>query len=115
MHYNQERRFQPRVAYAKEIWIGQDGIFSRTSDRIGNISVSGIFVETAQIFAVGSIVNLRFPLGDAGELVSCSATVINTSGHGLGMHFIDLPPEARSKISSMAELRANTFPRSAKP
>ena len=93
-------RRQPRVAYADEIWIGQDGIFSQTGGHIRNISTSGVFIETTQSFSRGSVVNLRFPLGQSKDLISCSAIVRNVqSGEGFGVEFLDLSTESRGRIA----------------
>jgi hypothetical protein len=100
MAFNQEMRRQPRVAYSEEIWIGQDGIFSQTSGHIRNISTSGVFVETAQSFASGNVVNLRFSLGRPQDLISCSAIVRNVQpGRGFGVEFLDLSTESRGYIA----------------
>ena len=100
MTFPQEMRRQPRVAYSEEIWIGQDGIFSPTGGHIRNISTSGLFVETMQGFSIGSVVNLRFSLGQSKELISCSAIVRNVQpGAGFGVEFLDLSVESRSHIA----------------
>jgi hypothetical protein len=94
-------RRQPRVAFSEEIWIGQDGIFSRTGGHIRNISTSGVFIETTQSFSAGSVVNLRFSLGESANLVSCSAIVRNERpGAGLGVEFLDLSSESRNRIAA---------------
>src|ERR1035438_7798421 len=101
MALNQEMRRQPRVAFSEEIWIGQDGIFSRTSGHIRNISTSGVFIETEQSFAGGSVVNLRFSLGESKDLVNCAAIVRNVRpGLGLGVEFLDLSSGSRSRIAA---------------
>jgi hypothetical protein len=101
MAFTQEMRRQPRVAFSEEIWMGQDGIFSRTGGYIRNISTSGVFVETTQSFANGSVVNLRFSLGESKNLVSCSAIVRNVRpGEGLGVEFLDLSSESRGRIAT---------------
>jgi hypothetical protein len=101
MAFQQEMRRQPRVAHFEEIWIGQDGIFSRTGGHIRNISTSGVFIETEQSFGGGSVVNLRFSLGESKELVNCSAIVRNVQpGLGLGVEFLDLSSGSRNRIAA---------------
>lgn len=92
-----ERRRHPRLSYGTEVWIGQDGIFSRTNERITNISVAGVFIETAQSFAVGTVLSVRFKFG-AGT-VSCAAIVRNSRpGEGLGVELLDLTPDAKRHL-----------------
>src|SRR5437773_2007570 len=56
------RRKHPRASLQTEIWLGQDGIFTRTTETLRDLSEGGAFVETGQRFPVGSILNLRFKL-----------------------------------------------------
>ena len=108
MTRNDEMRQQPRVNYSQEIWMGQDGIFSRTSGHIRNISTSGAFIETTQNFGEGSVVNLRFSLGESKDLVSCAAIVRNTrTGGGLGVEFLDLSSESRGRIATFVAQQAS--------
>jgi hypothetical protein len=107
MAITEDKRHQPRVAFSEEVWIGQDGIFSRTGGRIRNLSSGGVFVETTQSLAGGSVVNLRFPLGESKELISCSAIVRNVrTGVGWGVEFLDLSSEARGRIAAFVAERA---------
>ena len=96
-----EQRRHPRLGYGKEVWIGQDGIFSRTNERVTNISCGGVFIETAQSFSKSTVLSLRFKVGDAKDFISCTAIVRNTRpGVGLGVEFLDLSPEARSDLEA---------------
>jgi len=107
MVFNQEMRRQPRVAHSEEIWIGQDGIFSRTRSHIRNISTSGVFIETTQSFAGQSVVNLRFSLGQSKDLITCTSIVRNVRpGLGLGVEFLDLASESRRRIAAFVAEQA---------
>jgi hypothetical protein len=110
MTLNQEKRRQPRVAYSEEVWIGQDGIFSRTGGHICNISTSGAFIETTQSFSAGSVVHLRFSLGQSKELVDCAAIVRNVRmGVGLGVEFLDLSSGSRGRIAAFIAEQAGAM------
>jgi hypothetical protein len=96
-----EQRRHPRLGYGKEVWIGQDGIFSRTSERVTNISVSGVFIETAQGFSKGTVLSVRFKIEGATDFISCAVIVRNSRpGAGLGVEFLDLSPEARIPLEA---------------
>jgi hypothetical protein len=96
-----EQRRHPRIGYGKEVWIGQDGIFSRTNERVTDISVGGAFIETSQSFSKGTILSIRFKVGDATDFISCAAIVRNSRpAMGLGLEFLDLSPEARGQLET---------------
>lgn len=84
-----------------EVWIGQDGIFSPTSDKLTNVSANGMFIQTKESFAPGAVVNVRFNIGDSGVTVSSSAVVRNPQpGVGLGVEFLDLSPEDQRHLET---------------
>jgi hypothetical protein len=90
----EEHRKQPRTSIRTELWIGQDGIFTRTNELLRDLSVGGAFVESEQVYPIGTILNLRFKLPIAPNMISCSAIVrtIHTSA-GYGIQFLDLSRE----------------------
>lgn len=88
--YEQLRKY-PRASLRTELWIGQDGIFTRTDEYLSDLSVGGAFVQTNQIFPVGSVINLRFKIQTVTNMITCTAVVRNTEvGNGLGVEFLDL-------------------------
>ena len=87
----QDHRRHPRISLRTELWIGQDGIFTRTNEFLRELSIGGAFVETEHIYPIGTILNLRFKLPIAPNMVSCSGIVRKIRpGHGYGVQFIDL-------------------------
>lgn len=110
--YEQERRY-PRASLRTELWIGQDGIFTRHDEFLRDLSVGGAFVQTHQVFPVGSILNLRFKMPAITNLITCSAIVRNmTVGEGLGVEFLDLSRDSRRYVEEFVEqtLAANEAP-----
>ncbi|MBP9663023.1 MAG: PilZ domain-containing protein [Pyrinomonadaceae bacterium] len=84
-------RKHPRVSLQTELWIGQDGIFTRTDEFLRDLSVGGAFVQSRQVYSVGDIVNLRFKMPESASLATCSAIVRNMlHGDGFGVQFLDL-------------------------
>ena len=95
-----ELRKHRRAAVKTEVWLGQDGIFTHTSETPSDLSESGAFVETSQRFSLGSILNLRLKLPNF-RPIDCTATVRNQRGQsGLGVQFLDLSPENRRAVTS---------------
>jgi Tfp pilus assembly protein PilZ len=87
----EELRKHPRVSLQTELWIGQDGIFTRTDEFLRDLSVGGAFVQSRQVYPVGSVINLRFKVPGGTNLATCSAIVRNMQqGDGFGVQFLDL-------------------------
>jgi hypothetical protein len=99
------RRKYLRVAFDSEVWLGQDGLFTRTSERLSNVSIGGAFIETVQVFPPGSIVGLRFALGS----IFINSTVIVRNvypGQGIGVEFLDLSPDDRHRLKVSIQQRS---------
>lgn len=69
--------------------------------RINDISVSGAFVESMVVFEQGARVHLGFDV--EAVPVSVTAEIVNPMPTmGMGVRFLDLAPEAREAIASLA-------------
>ena len=79
-----EKRIYPRVSLHTEIWLGQDGIFTRTQRVLRDLSVGGAYIETSEQFSVGSVLSLRFLLPGADTMISCAVFVRNVREGGRG-------------------------------
>lgn len=80
-----------RVSLRTELWIGQEGIYTRTDEFLRDLSVGGAFVMSRQVFPVGSMLSLRFKLPNLTNFVSCTGIVRNMEiGVGIGVQFLDL-------------------------
>ena len=91
--YEHQRKHH-RVSLRTELWIGQDGIFTRTDELLRDLSVGGAFVQSRQVFPIGSVLNFRFKVPKVTNLVTCTAIVRNMEvGDGLGVQFLDLSGE----------------------
>ena len=77
-----------------ELWIGQDGIFTRTNEYLSDLSVGGAFVQSENVYPIGSILNLRFRLAVAPNMLSCSGIVKKIHlGVGYAVQFLDISRE----------------------
>jgi len=87
-------REHPRVSLRTELWIGQHGIFTRTGEFLRDLSIGGAFVQSRQVFPIGSILNLRFKIPNVNNFISCTGIVRNMEvGDGMGVQFLDLSGE----------------------
>lgn len=98
---NEHRRHQ-RVALETEVWVGHDGIFARTTERLRNLSVGGAFLETASASQIGEIFSLRIALKRG--YVTSTVIVRNVQkGVGMGVEFLDLSPESLSTLEAFLD------------
>ncbi|MDQ4121789.1 MAG: PilZ domain-containing protein [Acidobacteriota bacterium] len=106
----EERRLHPRLSVATELWIGQDGIFTRSDEKLLDLSIGGAFIETSQHYSVGCVLNLRFKLPDAARFLTCTAIVRNSrGGQGFGVQFLDLSPDDRWQLDSYIQKQKFEF------
>ena len=107
MHEHQRKH--PRASLKTELWIGQDGIFTRTDEFLRDLSIGGAFVQSRQVFPIGSILNFRFKVPNATNLITCTAIVRNMEvGNGLGVQFLDLSGESLSQVEQFVANTLNT-------
>lgn len=97
-------RKHPRVSLRTELWIGQEGIFTRTDELLRDLSIGGAFVQSRQVYPVGSVLSFRFKIPDVANLVTCSAIVKNMAvGDGFGVQFLDLSGESLGHVERHVE------------
>src|SRR4051794_2260282 len=102
--HDQQLRKHPRASLRTELWIGQDGIFTRTDEFLKDLSVGGACVATHQVFDVGEILNLRFKMPAVKNMVTCTAIIRNVQhGSGLGVQFLDLSSDSRRYVQEFVE------------
>ena len=94
-----EKRAHRRVDIYTEVWRGEDGIFSRGSEKLANVSVGGAFIQGAGT-TIGSILNLRFKIPGSDDFITSTAIGRNTRNGGLGVEFIDLSPDNRARLEA---------------
>ncbi len=91
------RRTHPRVA-ATGVTVNlrtEDGR-ARSSERLGNISLGGVFVEMQEPLAFGTDVRLEFNLPSSGKILRCRGCVVWSSRNratdqdGIGVRLIDI-------------------------
>lgn len=93
----QNRRAHLRVDVESEVWLGMDGVFTRGTERLTNLSVGGAFIEIRGGYALRSILSLRFSLGP--QFITSTVIVRNiVPGGGIGVEFIDISDENKDRI-----------------
>lgn len=98
-----KRRFL-RASSAIEVWIGNDGIYSRKDERLTVLGAGGAFIAARRQYPVGSTLSLRFRLHDSDEYINCHALVRSAeTGVGVGVEFTDLTREDHQRIRAFVE------------
>lgn len=93
------RRTRQRATVRTEIWLGEDGIFTRSPEVLRDLSEGGAFVQTQQQFSKGSILTLCFDLPFTGHQIRATVLVRHQrEGFGIGVQFLDLSPEDRAEL-----------------
>jgi hypothetical protein len=92
-------RRHPRVILATEIWLGQDGVFTRTDEQLCILSIAGAFIASRHSQAQESLLNLRFKLSQTGDFITCTGMVRAVyQGRGIGVEFVELSADDRERI-----------------
>lgn len=110
-----ERRSSPRVSLVTEIAMGSDSNFF--TGFTNDVSNGGVFVATFELLPVGSLLDLSFALpGGARIAVRGEVRWVRELDAGdpdvfpgLGIGFVDLPPDAVRAIQAFTAKRDPLF------
>lgn len=95
-HKLANRRKHSRAPLATQVYCGECMSLAFARD----ISLGGMFIETADPLPVGSQVSLRFHLNDGGPIVVTAAEVkYFVQELGMGVEFAELSPTDRKRIT----------------
>jgi hypothetical protein len=100
---------QRYYAHFSELSFLYEGKVEEVPIRPPDISTQGMFIQTSQHFAEGTVLKVRFRLARSGHQVRTRAEVrYCLPGVGLGVEFIDISAEDREAIEN--ELRGAKLP-----
>ncbi|HZS06666.1 MAG TPA: PilZ domain-containing protein [Blastocatellia bacterium] len=111
-----DKRRYLRTLSTLEVWLGQEGIFTRNGERIRILGAGGAFIQTRQPYPLESMMAVRFRLKENEEFITCHTTVRSVEeGRGVGVEFTDLTRDERARIKAFveAQLIAETMRKSA--
>ncbi len=100
-----ERRASTRVPV--EMWI-EDLTDGQVFRRAANLSVGGLYLDQTIPHPVGTPVRLRFSLPDDPaplELQGVIVSVATGEAFGMGVKFVDLAPEMRTRLEEFTDRR----------
>ncbi len=94
------RRAQPRVQASISVKMRVPGGQTTNTERIGNISLGGIFIYMEDPISFGAEVDLEFSLPVAPRVIHCKGFVVWSTknepdkaarmGHGIGVRLMDI-------------------------
>jgi Tfp pilus assembly protein PilZ len=100
------RRSHPRVTVTTELSLGQDGLFARTTEKLTDVSLGGTFIKSTGNYQIGSILSLRFPVGQNCFITSTVIVRNARRQEGIGVQFLDLSPEGSERLRAFMENEA---------
>ena len=96
-------------AHYRELLISYEGYSEQIPLRPPDLSVQGMFIQTARHFHEGAVLKVQFRLANSLYEVNVRAEVrYCLRGVGIGIEFVDISPEASRAIRD--ELRALAVP-----
>jgi hypothetical protein len=109
-----ERQARRYASHYRELFITHEGVSEEISLRPPDLSVQGMFIQTARRFPEGAVLKIRFRLARSLYEVAARGEVrYCLPGVGIGIEFVELSPEARRAIQE--ELQDGELPMSGKP
>lgn len=81
-----EKRKHPRKTYDAKVNFTSDEKFG--TEYIRDISLEGVFIETAEEFIMGQIVSLNIPYESIEKFVKIKGTVVRITPEGIGVEFL---------------------------
>ncbi|MGA7783424.1 MAG: PilZ domain-containing protein [Candidatus Acidiferrales bacterium] len=109
-----ERQNKRYPSHYRELFIAYEGYTEEISHRPPDLSVQGMFIQTAHTFPEGAVLKVRFRLARSlyevmarGEVRYCLA------GVGIGIEFVEISAEARHAIQE--EIQNACLPLSQEP
>jgi hypothetical protein len=94
------RRFYSRVETSKSVWVYWQCDGRADVSPVRDMSMGGLFLKTATVKPVGSVVNLHF-LVQEGQIRADATVKYVKSGSGVGMKFAAVSREDRPRLAAL--------------
>ena len=101
----EENRKHPRVDLEILVQVRSDTIGQFREVHAKNISVGGMFIQTAAPKPLGTQLYFQFTVKDGGTLIEGLGKVVHASPHGMGIEFVSVLEPSASIIRSLVENR----------
>ncbi len=108
-HHSAKRvKPSPRIPFLNQVWLRSPAAARPIQSSAGNLSETGIFVQTSDPPEVDSLLKLQFQMTPTSQIIEVMAKVvwikpfepINVDGllPGVGLHFVELTESDRTEI-----------------
>jgi uncharacterized protein (TIGR02266 family) len=102
---NTDRRGSTRVPL--DLWVEEEKGDELYFRRTGNLSQGGVYFEQTIPHTLGTRVKLRFALPGESHVIEAMGEIVNTPGEkdglGMGLKFVDLTDEDRTRLDTFIE------------
>jgi hypothetical protein len=96
---NAERQARRFASHYQELFITYEGVSEEISLRPPDLSVQGMFIQTARRFPEGAVLKIRFRLARSlYEVIARGEVRYCLPGVGIGIEFLEISPKARRAI-----------------
>jgi hypothetical protein len=92
-----EKRRSPRLELPKGVWVAWHGSGQRFVSRVFDLSMGGVFIPTADLPPVGTVVKLIFELPD-GDIHAPAVVRHTVVGRGMGVEFAAMDDDDLTRI-----------------
>lgn len=98
-------RVAPRLPTFRDLSVNYEGFSEDIITRPPDVSARGMFINTSRNFPEGAVLNVRFRLALTGiEIRSRCEVRYCVPGLGVGVEFVDIPPESVRAIEKEVKL-----------
>lgn len=102
------RRFSSRVESKNDVWVYWESSGDRDLSRVMDLSMGGLFIQTARPKRIGSTTNLHF-LVEEGQIRADAVVRHVKPGGGLGLKFQAVSEKDRPNLAAlMRRLRSSS-------
>jgi hypothetical protein len=99
-----ERRKSPRIDLYTSVWVKHE-----TVHNVKDFSLNGLFIRTSR-FMPGDRIQLVMKLPEETKSVQLQARITRVTAEGIGVEFLDAPPQDRMSLESCFDVFKHTVP-----
>ena len=94
------RRFNSRIAASQDVWVCWQCNGREDVSRVRDLSLGGLFLETAVLRAVGALTKVDFLVGE-GQIRADAIVRHIVPGRGMGLKFTAVTEQDRRKFAAL--------------
>jgi hypothetical protein len=99
-----EKRKSPRIDLYTPVWMKHEAMH-----KVKDLSLNGLFIRTSQ-FMPGDRIQLVMKLPEEMKSVRLEARITRVTTEGIGVEFVDAPPQDRMSLESCFDVFKHTVP-----